>query len=235
MQFDSLFLGYAVLFALLIYIGVLHYKLMKRNLYINSIVQKLSKIESSWNKNDVVKFLKRLEKTGTDFLIREDKIMDEKVLSFLFEGGSGFKFFVHYTAEKTIAEKILREGFRFSDSFHKTAEPLIPGDKVTLAYKHNLSKYFGKYILLIAISTRIYDIFEKELKDRRLLNHNVEQILTEIEPTVDEDFDELYILPKQFIKGYVNYETGETVLNSNYQPDYTSPAFMKNLENIASN
>jgi hypothetical protein len=233
MQFDPLFIAYAFVFALLFYIGVLHYKLMKKNLFINGIIQKLSKIENNWNRNEVVKFLKRLEKTDTDFIVREDRIMDEKVLNFLFGEGNSCKFFLHYTAEKTVAEKILQEGFRFSGSFHKTAEPLIPGDTVTLAYKHNLSKYFGKFVLLIGISTSIYDILEKELKQRKLLNYSVEQILTENEPTVDEDFEEYYILPRQFIKGYVNYETGEIILNSNYKPDFTTPVFMKNLEKLS--
>ena len=222
------------MFALLVYIGVLHYKLMKRNLFINSIVQKLSKIENNWNRNEVVKFLKRLEKTDTDFLVREDKIMDEKVLGFLFENGNDLKSFVHYTSDLEVAKKILTEGFRFSGSFHKTAELIVPDDTVSLIYKHNLSRYFGKYIMVICISKFLYEFYEKVLLTKRLSNYTVEQVLTEVSPVLDENQEEVFVFPKEYIKGFVNYEIGEIIRNEHFNADYNPRTFMKNLEKLSS-
>lgn len=230
---DMIMIEYIILFVMLVYIGILHYRLMKKKLFIESIVEKLSKIENNWNRNEVVKFLKRLEKTNADFLVKEDKIMEESVLNFLFEDGNQLRSFVHYTAQKSVADQILEEGFKFSGSFHKTAEPLVPNDKVTLAYKHNLSKYFGKYILVMGISAKLYDETDKLLREKKLANYSVEQVLTEVSPTMDDNLDEIYLLPFQFVKGYVNYETGQIKLNKNYDPNFSSPLFIKNIEKFA--
>lgn len=224
---------YILFFILLVYIGVLHYLLMKKNLFIEDIVKKLTDIERNWNKNEVIRFLKKLEKSSADYLVKEDKIMHPDILGFLYENGENLKSFVHYTAERKVVNKILNEGFLFSGSFHKTAEPLIPNDKVTLSYKHNLSRYFGKYIIIIAIDRNNYEDFERKIKEFGLGNYPVEQFLTDPISASDPAEDELYLFPRQFVKGYVNYETAEVFHNDQFYPAYIPPAFQDNIRKLS--
>ena len=223
---------YFLIFSLLLYIAFLHYQLMKKNMLIKDSLSKLTKIENSWNKDQIIKFLKKLQNMNTDFLVKEDKILNDEILKFLFENGNDLKSFVHYTSDIAVAERILAEGFRFSGSCHKTAEQVVPDDTVSLIYKHNLSKYLGKYIMVICISKFLYEFYEKVLLTKRLSNYTVEQVLTEGSPVIDENLEEVFVFPKEYIKGFVNYESGEIIRNEHFNADYNPPVFMQNVEKL---
>lgn len=222
-----------IILILFIYIAFLHYQLMKKNLFLESIVEKLSRLDKSWNKDTIMNFLKKLQNISAESMMKEDKILHKNILDYLIENRD-CRTFVHYTKETATAQKIIDEGFRFAVSFHKTAEP-ISNDQIDLIYKHNLHKYFGNYIIVICISKNIYHFYEEELNKKGQANVNVEQILTESMPELDENKDEIYRLPKQFVKGYLNYESGEIVNNPAYNPGYDSPAFRENLVRISNN
>ena len=65
-----------------------------------------------------------------------------------------------------------------------------------------------------------------------LKNVSFENILTESAPLRNENGEPVYLLPNQFIKGYINHLTGEITKNPDYDPAYTSSAFEKNLLTI---
>jgi hypothetical protein len=222
-----------IILILFVYIAFLHYQLMKKNLFLESIVEKLSRLDKSWNKDAILNLLKKLQNISAESLMKEDKILHQNILDYLI-GNKGCMTFIHYTKGSATAQKIISEGFRFAVSFHKTAEP-VSADQIDLIYKHNLHKYFGNYIIVICISRDLYHFYESELNKMVRANVNVEQILTESLPELDENKDEIYILPKQFIKGYLNYESGEIVDNPDYNPDYDSQAFRENLKRIGVN
>ena len=129
------------------------------------------------------------------------------------------------------ARKIFDEGFMFVDSFEKTVEQII-NDNVDLTYKHNVRKYYGKYIIVICISNDIYNHYDTELKQLDKHNIQVEQILTELPSCFNENKDEVFTLSKHFIKGFVNYETGVVEFNPKFKPYFNSPAFNENIERI---
>ena len=85
---------------------------------------------------------------------------------------------------------------------------------------------------MICISRDIYEYYENELNKIDQINKNVEQILTESQPELDENKDEIYTLPKQYIKGYLNYESGEIFNNPDFKPDYDCQLFKKNLQKV---
>jgi hypothetical protein len=152
-------------------------------------------------------------------------------MKFLFSNDNDSKIFVHYTKEESVAKKILEDGFIFVDSFEKTVEQVI-NDSVDLTYKHNIRKYYGKYIIVICISNDIYNRYDQELKDLDMTNIQVEQVLTEIPSCFNDNKDEVFTLSKRFIKGFVNYETGETWFNPIFNPYFSSPAFNENLKRV---
>ncbi|MBN2215203.1 MAG: hypothetical protein JW723_13280 [Bacteroidales bacterium] len=204
---------------------------MKKNLFLESIVEKLSRLDKSWNKDTVLNLLKKLQNITAESLIMEDKIMNKNIIEYLTEN-KGCMTFVHYTKGAGTAQKIIEEGFKFAISFHKTAEP-ISTDQIDLIYKHNLHKYYGNYIIVICISRDIYRFYESELNKIEQANVNVEQILTESVPELDENRDEVYTIPKQYLKGYLNYQSGEIVNNPDYNPGYDSAAYRKNLQRVS--
>ncbi len=212
-----------IILLLFVYIFWLHYQLMKKNLFVNSIVERLSKLEKSWNK----------EYIDAESMIREDKILHENILSYLL-GNSECRTFVHYTKEESTAKKIITEGFKFTESFHKTAEA-ISNDQIDLIYKHNVRKYFGKYVVVICLSEKLFALYENKLKKIKNVNLSVEQILTEEPSFMNENLEEIFICPKQFIKGYLNYESGVIVSNPGFNPEYDSPVFEQNLKKVERN
>ncbi|HCT30174.1 MAG TPA: hypothetical protein DIW31_05460 [Bacteroidales bacterium] len=224
---------YIVVAILICYVAYLHLQLNKKNNLIESMVGKLTKLEKEWDTQHVLNLLEKLRQLSSDSNLKRDKLFDENVMKFLFGNDGDSKIFVHYTKEESVAKKILEDGFIFVDSFEKTVEQII-NDSVDLTYKHNIRKYYGKYIIVICISNDIYNRYDQELKNLDMANIQVEQVLTEIPSCFNDNKDEVFTLSKRFIKGYVNYETGETEFNSIFNPYFSSTAFNDNLIRIKS-
>ncbi len=150
-------------------------------------------------------------------------------MNFIFEDENNRLIFIHYTKDEIIAQKIIKEGFRYTETFYNTAEQVV-NDKLDLMYKHNMYKYYGNYVIIIAISRNTFTHYANEVKSRGI-NVYIENIFSEIPPTLNENDDKVYTLPNKFVKGYINYESGAMVLNAHFDPNYNPPIFEKNLEN----
>ena len=223
---------YLIVVVLLCYIVFLQYQLNKKNHLIETMVGKLTKLEKDWDNDHVLSLLEKLRLQNIETSsVKRDKLFYEPVMKFLFGNEKDSKIFVHYTKDETIARKIFDGGFMFVDSFEKTAEQII-NDSVDLTYKHNIRKYYGKYIIIICISNDIYNRYDDELKQISKQNTQVEQILTDIPSCFNDNMDEVFTLSKHYIKGFVNYETGEILSNPNFDPDYNSTSFKDNLNRI---
>lgn len=225
---------YLVLVILVSYVLFLHYQLNKKNQLIETMVGKLTKLEKEWNTEQVLNLLEKLRQLSAETTIKRDKLFEEPVMKFLFGNENDSKIFVHYTKDESIAKKIFDDGFKFVDSFEKTVEQVI-NDSVDLTYKHNVRKYYGKYIIVICISNAIYSHYDEELKKLNKQNLQIEQVLTEIPSCFNDNQDEIFTLSKHFIKGYVNYETGALEYNPRFNPSFNSPIFNENLNRLKSN
>lgn len=213
-------MGYLIIFLLIGYIGFIHYRLNNKNHLIETMVEKLGKLEKEWDSKHILDLLEKQRLQQKETFVSRIKLFDEPILKFLFANENDSKIFVHYTKEEYTAKKISKEGFLFTDAFEKTAE-LVYNDSVDLTYKHNIRKYYGKYIVVICIPNDIYDHYRLELK---LLNKNSqpEQVLSGIPPFFNDNDEEVYTLSKHFIKGYINYETGTYVKNAGFSPRFKS-------------
>ncbi len=222
---------YIVVAVLIFYIVYLHLQLNKKSNLIESMVGKLTKLEKEWDTQHVLNLLEKLRQLSNDSNLKRDKLFDENVMKFMFANDSDSKIFVHYTKEENIAKRISDDGFIFVDSFEKTVEQVI-NDSVDLTYKHNIRKYYGKFIIIICISNDIYNRYDHELKELEKNNVQVEQVLTEIPSCFNDNHDEVFTLSRRFVKGYVNYETGEVYYNPIFNPYFSSPAFNDNLSRV---
>ncbi len=224
-------LEFLIILVLFIYITYLHLQLSKKNFIIRSYLNKLGKENQPTNKHDIISFLERLKDPEYKGVVTKDKLLDRKFGDFLFENDQQIKLFLHYTAKESVANTILNEGFKFVNSFYKTAE-YIYNDELYLIHRHHEHKQYGNYVIVICISKEKYNYYSEELNKKRAKNIAVEQLLTEKEPYTDENSDEVYIFPKQFIKGYFNYMDGTIVKNPAFNFNYHSPKFDENLNKI---
>ncbi|MCK4664725.1 MAG: hypothetical protein KAT68_17780 [Bacteroidales bacterium] len=228
MSFSIEFLIIILLFAYIIY---LHFQVSKKKFLIKTFLKKFGKTESKLAKKDIICFLENLKNSEFSGVVTKDKMMDKKFISFLFENESEINIFIHYTAKEDVAEKILSEGFKFVNSFYKTAE-YIYNDELYLIHRHYERKQYGHYVIVICISKDTYNHYSDELSKLKVKNIDVEHILTETPSYIDENSDEIYTFPKQFIKGYFNYMDETIVENPEFNYNFHSDVFDKNLKSL---
>jgi hypothetical protein len=225
----------AIIVVLLIaYVIYLQIQLARKNIFIESIVKRLTGMEKNWQMDEIKKFLSELHRFSFRSTFFEDKLFVEKSLNFILSNEKDSKIYIHYTKDESDAKSILRQGFRFVDSFYKTALP-ITNDKLDLLIKHNNRKYFGDYIIVICISDKIVKQYSEEVEKANIRNYSFENVLTESPPVRNDNSDLEYLLPRQFIKGYLNHQTGETVVNPEFNPGYISSGFRINIESLKTN
>lgn len=216
---------------LLAYIVYLHIQNAKKNIFIESTIKRLTGIDKDWSSEEMMKFLYEIRKNRQYGSFFTDKLFEEKPLNFLLENEKDSKIYMHYTKEESDARNIIKEGFRFVDSFYKTALP-VTLDRLDLMIKHNSRKSFGDYLIILCMADKIFDHYSARLEINGLKGVAVENVLTESEPYRNENSDLVYLLPNRFVKGYINHRTGEIEGNPSYNPSYDSPAFEMNLRSL---
>ena len=208
---------YIVVIVLVCYIAFIHYQMNKKNHLIEKMVDKLGKLEKDWDINHILNLLEKNRLQQSTTKNSRNKLFDEPVLKFLFSNEDDSKIYIHYTKDENTAKNISKEGFRFVETFEKTAEQVF-NDSVDLTYKHNVRKYYGNYIVVICIPNNIYNHYYEELKLLNKQNAQPEQVLSGIPTFLNDNQEEVFTLSKQFIKGYINYETGFIVHNHEFRP-----------------
>jgi hypothetical protein len=108
----------------------------------------------------------------------------------------GYFSFLHTTDTIEKAKSICENGFRFK-KFDKTSDYVC--DAVTLTYMLNIRKHYGDFTVILQIS-KDTPHYEK---------------ISEME--YDDEGEEVFVLPPQYIKGYYNRITNEIVANSLFE------------------
>jgi hypothetical protein len=223
-----------VVLALLGYIVFLQIQLSRKNLFIESTFRRLSGIKNNRSTEEMREFLIEIQKSKWYSSFFKDKFLDLSTIDFILENDNDLKIYLHYTREEADAKSILKDGFRFTDSFYKTALP-VSKDLLDMKMKHNSRKYFGDYIVIISISNDLVSFYSAELNKAGIRNHSYENILTEMSLPSNYNSDSVYQLSPKFIKGYIYRQTGEIFKNPDFDPYYNSPVFMNNIEMLKTN
>jgi hypothetical protein len=216
-----------IISVLLIYIGFLHYQLHKKNQFLEKLLKKQIGEDSILSSETIETIVHKIKEAQKEAQPNQNKIFEDNIQNFILKDEDKQVLYVHYTKNKEVAEKICNEGFIFAESFHKTAE-LVTNDKLDFVYKHYLRRQFGKYVVVLAIGKEIFNHYINEIKQSNKIL-NIEQVISTKLHESDDNTEDVYKLPNAFIKGYVNSETGEIFENSNFNPQYNSPDFMKNI------
>ncbi|MCJ7446637.1 MAG: hypothetical protein MUO72_02990 [Bacteroidales bacterium] len=218
-----------IIAALLGYIIFLNIQLAKKNIFIESTVKRLSGIEKNWSADEMKRFLYEIRKVHDYHSLLTDKLFEERSMNFLLENEKDSRIYIHYTKEENDALNILKDGFRFEETFYKTALP-VSGDRLDLLIKHNGRKSFGDYVIILCLSDKIISHYAAEMDRNRLRSFSVENVLTENAPFRDDNSELVYVLSPRFVKGIINHRTGEITRNPVFNPLYDSPNFEKNIE-----
>jgi hypothetical protein len=188
----------------------------------------LSGIEKSQSMEEMMSLLSEIQRSAQYRSYFTDKLFTDNTIDFIFDNGGGYKTYIHYTKEESDAKSILQSGFMFTESFYKTALP-VTKDKLDLTVKHNSRKFFGNYLIIICISNDIVNFYSMELEKAGIKNYYFENVLTDNLPSQNDNSEIVYQLSPRFIKGYINYKTGDISKNPEFDPWYNSPEFMKNI------
>jgi hypothetical protein len=219
-----------IIILLIVYVGILHFQLYRKNQLIETFVKTKSSFEDLLSKQGLDELIRKINLLSTDSYTSKSKLLENSSQEFIFENKDDYMLFVHYTREHEVAQKICDEGFRFADSFHKTAEALM-GDTLDLTYKHYLRKNYGKYVVIISISRLVYEGYLEIIKQTDKVS-NLEHMLSLNLLCLNDNQDEVYLLPKEYVKGYINADTGEIYRNEHFNPHFQSPYFRQNLDNL---
>ena len=155
--------------------------------------------------------------------------LSDEVKKFLFPGNENVEMFSHRTVSKEVADIIVKDGFKYYDSFQKTTDEVI-NDMVYLRYWDTLRKHYGAHIVVIAIDKDLLNRIQKDIQPR----YEAQQVLsTLISGNLDVNSDEMkFLLPMQYVKGHIDRKTGEIIVNSEYNSAYTPPDLDKRIEEL---
>ncbi|HES59671.1 MAG: hypothetical protein JXA16_03745 [Bacteroidales bacterium] len=171
---------------------------------------------------------------GRKYSHKNDYFFDYEIQTFMLENNERFITFLHYTNSNEAAKKIIKTGLKFSYSFDKTTKK-VKSNSVDLNYNHYVLKQFGDNVIVICISVDIYQKYLDILKNSNTQDVVVEEILTESTPYLDDDSEKIFTLSNKFVKGYFNYRENEIYNNPEFNPNFDSDIFLKNIKKLTAN
>jgi hypothetical protein len=126
-------------------------------------------------------------------------------------------FFLHNTKEKSIADKILTEGFIFENQLPHSTDRVNPNEPIEVTYFLFQRKDYGTYTMIIAVPKEIYDSYTKFSSQHDI---GIEEVITMTEPVYGDNDELIYTISPKHVLGYYNNKTGEFFYNQNYDPDF---------------
>lgn len=131
------------------------------------------------------------------------RVLQEPFIKMIQERLKDSKVYIHFTGEQSVAEKISREGFKYSDSFEKTTAGISPS-KISIKYKFQLYRDYGNYLVIICITLPLFDNLASRRVDTR---HDVMYNLGLCEYYPEKELD--YILSSKYIFGYIDLKNNK--------------------------
>ncbi len=137
--------------------------------------------------------------------------------------------FLHNTHSAEMARKIMQEGLLFENHLLNTSDHISGINLVELNYFRMIRKYYGNYTLVIQISTRLVEDFSRRLRETR---YHFSEALSKTRPSYSKEDTPLYLLPKQFIRGYYDHMRKCGKENPAFDPYYFPLYFEDNLQRL---
>ena len=137
--------------------------------------------------------------------------------------------YLHNTPGIPGAEKILKEGLLFENHLSSTTDQVSQNDLVELNYFRMIRKSYGEVTIIIQISTKLVEDFSRRLRQTKF---HFSEALSKTRPVYNENDYPVYILPEQFIRGYLDHKTLQTKENPKFNPFFFPLYFEDNLQRL---
>lgn len=144
--------------------------------------------------------------TYEQFLLENKENTD--VLIEFFGNEKDVATYLHTCQTEQLCKEIFEEGFEFVDFFKTTDQVGI--SKIEIDWKLSLRTAYGNYTLVIQIPS----------KHRNLESMTVKPVHE------NENGEDVYTLPREFVKGYYNKKTSEIVKNPHFNLNYNEEKVM---------
>lgn len=196
--------GTFIIIACLLIIILAQFLMLRR---LRKLFRRLSDV---YYKGEKLNYLKLVERIIFSRELYTSSASDEVINlihNYIGELFKDLRVFIHVTNEKEIADNILKEGFKYSENFHKSSEE-VTDNIIDLKYKLQIYKNYGKFVIIICIPLKLHKVTKPgELKlDKDIF---VEYGISEYNPANELS----YKLPSRFVRGYV--DTGNMQIVNN--------------------
>jgi len=126
-------------------------------------------------------------------------------------------FFLHNTRDEDVAEKIMKEGFRFESQLPHSTDRVNPSEPIEIIYFLFQRKEYGIYTIVLAIPKETYDRY---LRIADYLDLTIEELMSTEKPWYSDNDELVYTISPKHILGYFNNKTAEFVKNKLWDPHY---------------
>jgi hypothetical protein len=154
------------------------------------------------------------------------KSKGEILAHILSKEGSNY-YFLHNTKEKTIAEKILNEGFVFENQLPHSTDRVNPNEPIEITYFLFQRKDYGNFTIVIAIPKNTYESYTQYSNEN---NTGIEEVISITDPYLGDNDEYIYRISPKHILGYFNIKTTEFVKNEKWDPGFISPNYKPEAE-----
>ena len=128
-------------------------------------------------------------------------------------------FFLHNTKEKSIAEKILSEGFIFENQLPHSSDRVNPNEPIEVTYFLFQRKDYGSFTIIIAIPKKTYEKYTRISNEQ---DTGIEEVLTITRPYYGDNDELIYTVSPKHILGYYNNKSGEFLKNRLWDQNHDS-------------
>jgi hypothetical protein len=152
-------------------------------------------------KNEKQRLFEMMNKVGGmpinefDITSEENQSKYENLINFIGES-QGYSFYLHTTNSEENAKSICQTGLRF-EIFQKTADYI--NNVNGLVYMLDIRKPYGNFTIIIQINSSIKNYESVSKKN------------------TNENGEEIFILPPEYIKGYYDRTTRKIFANSSFK------------------
>ena len=158
--------------------------------------------------------------------------LSSEVEDFIISQDEEIEMYSHRTSSREIAQKIIEEGFKYTESFQKTTDQIV-NDLVYLRYWDSLRKHYGNFIVVIGISKKVFVEVMEKLKSKFEVQQALSTSLIDLDSTSEDEFT--FLLPREFVKGFIDRNTGDIVANPTYNPHFLPDTLEENIALLNNN
>jgi hypothetical protein len=148
----------------------------------------------------------------------------EKTTGFINSKLKDCNVYIHFTREKLIANRILKEGFKYSDSFYKTTQEIVD-NSVDLTYKLQIYRPYGNYLIVICIPKSLFEISKDYIKSNPQFSF-IDNIISEFNS--NENLE--YTITPEFVLGFIDLEKNLIFENESFLKGFSHNKFISKMK-----